>query len=144
MQALLNNYFNLCVCECMCVCCVCVYVCECMCTCVYIYKYVCYYIYTYVGMCQEDKHALFTLKNQQYWTRQLQDCASDSRRLWRDSRRLWRTLNSSLMHNDSTSYSSLSLKAQQLSTFFHDKLVRITAAIQFSHPAVYWTACNSF
>ncbi len=41
----------------------------------------------------EDKRALFTLKEQQYWTRQLHDCAGDFRRLWR-------TFNSILMHDE--------------------------------------------
>ena len=44
-------------------------------------------MYTYA---LEDKRALFTLKNQQHWTRKLHDCADNSKRLWR-------TLNSILM-----------------------------------------------
>ena len=79
----------------------------------------------------EDKRALFTLKEQQYWTRQLHDCAGNSRRLWR-------FLNSILVRDDITSSGSVSLTAQQLSTFFYDKVAKVRAATtQSSRPAAF-------
>ena len=82
----------------------------------------------------EDKRALFTLKEQQNWTRQFHDCAGDSRQLWR-------TLNSILMRDDITSPGSVSLTAQQLSTFFYDKVAKASAATQSSHPAAFTGPC---
>ena len=84
----------------------------------------------------EDKRALFTLKEQQYWTRQLHDCAGDSRRLWR-------TLNSILMRDDITFPGGVSLTAQQLSEFFYDKVAKVRAATLFSRTAALTGPCTT-
>ncbi len=82
----------------------------------------------------DDKRALFTLKEQTYWARKLHDCAGNSRQLWR-------CLNSILMRDNESHVNNVSLTAQALSDFFHDKVAKVRLATQLSPTATFTGPC---
>jgi hypothetical protein len=85
-------------------------------------------------MALQEKKALLSAKEQQYWTTKLQSCTGSSKLLWR-------CLNSVLLRNDVTSANLTTRTAQALADFFVDKVALVRAATLHYSPATFTGPC---
>ena len=81
----------------------------------------------------EEKRSLFTRKEETYWSRKLEDCAGNSNQLWR-------CLNTVLLRSTPPT-GDVSLTAQCLSDFFHEKARKIRVATELCPPATFTGPC---